>query len=209
MQAPDRGAAGALLAVAVAELVDVACNEHGKDPAPLRPVEVRAVGTVPYFSRTDHATITLTGAAVAGDYRSQVLFQAAHEAAHAAITAADGWDWVDEMFATWFAVRVMRALNATYASETEIRLHGEARQLSTASMVAAALPRAVAEPYPPGLYGRALLTAQLLERTFGWPTVRELAHPGAPAQRADLTAWLRSLGAREQLARSVLGLRGS
>src|SRR4051794_39686846 len=72
-------------------------------------------------------------------------------------------------------------------------------------MVAAALPRAVAEPYPPGLYGRALLTAQLLERTFGWPTVRELAHPGAPAQRADLTAWLRSLGAREQLARSVLG----
>src|SRR4051812_6238928 len=74
------------LAGAVDELLMLAAREHGKDVGLRRSLSITTAPDGPRWDQTEAgATITLESYAVEHDYRTQVIYQAAHEAAHVAL----------------------------------------------------------------------------------------------------------------------------
>lgn len=192
------------LATAATELVEIAAAEHGKDISGRRPVTVDASPTGPHFTESPAGSVmVIASAALSGDYRMQVLYQAAHEAAHVAISSSTSFTWADEMFAVWFAWRALQALNPAYAEGVLAELWEDTGALSVAEMTGSVLPTAA--QYPEGLYGRAFFTGLELTHRLGWQAVRALARPGEPPGTVSVDAWLGALDPeRAATARSIL-----
>jgi hypothetical protein len=200
-----RHATRARLASAVDELLLLAAREHGKELAHRASVEVATAPDGPTWDVTEHGTtITLESYAVEHDFRGQVIYQAAHEAAHVALTDADAGTWIDEMLATRFAVRVMEAVDPEYARQTIRSLLAEAELMTPREMRRVQLGD---DEYPGGFYGRAFVTGQHLEGRLGWTALRRLARPGQPAGTSDLTSWFEQLD--ELQRRSVVVALGA
>jgi len=207
LSAPTKEGASELLTSAVTELVFVAAAEHGKDPLARSPLQVLP-GPGPMFAEASgHYLILLSASALEGDYRQQALYQAAHEAVHVVCSPLSGYCWADEMFAAWFAWRVMDALAPDYAHAQLANFSRDCARMTAIELASLDLADFAGESYPPGTYGRAVMTGLHLEAAIGWSKRRALAGPGRPAGPMNVAGWLSSLETSVAAeARELLGL---
>jgi hypothetical protein len=212
---PDPAAARRLLGEVVNELVVLAAEEHGTDPATRIPVEWRASSDGPRLTSVDsvragwpsaRACMLLSRSAVEGDYRSQVLYQAAHEAVHAACTAGLAGGWPDEMFAVWFAVRVMGRLRPEYAHNTVSKLVAAAQGMTIEELVAYDFLGYIGTPDRDiAMYGRAYVLGLDLEGALGWEAVRTLVSQQPPDEPIDVARWLQGLTTQQHRELEAVG----
>src|SRR6185436_12194904 len=136
-----RGAGSELVAAVADELVGAAAKRHGKDAADRRARLSVAEATLdserPHFTSTrdGKAVIVLSHGTLAGDYRRQAVYQLAHEATHVAVSESEHHGWVDEMFATRFALRVMGQVDPLYAKREEQRIRRTAKAVSVGELL--------------------------------------------------------------------------
>jgi hypothetical protein len=165
---------------------------------------------VPYYRMGKPPAIVLTPI----DHYGSLRLQVGHEVFHwlcTPETAAPGvFHWTHEMLAvitSLACVRLEHAL-ADYANENEELFRQQAKSFSIAEMVTTRLSTdPVHDPYPEGLFGRALETGAQLRSKVGWKRLRLLASCFDTAGRTpDVRAWLEGLAPpKRDAAIRVLG----
>jgi hypothetical protein len=194
-----------MLAAVADELVAAAARRHGKDAgdrrARLSVTEATLVTERAGFTTTrdGRALIMVSHGTLTGDYRRQAVYQLAHEATHVALSESEDHGWVDEMFATRFALRVMGQVDPVYAKREEQRIHRVAKAVSIGELLGTVFVGSEVA-HLQGVAERAWMVGRDLEHAVGWPALRGLARPGEPRLIADVVAWLEALDAEQAAA---------
>jgi hypothetical protein len=191
------------------ELLSVAAGVHGKDASDRRVrLAVAEDPQGPRFAEHDgRSLIILSPGTLTDDLRQRAVYQLAHEATHAAISESSRYSWVDEMFATRFALSVVERLVPEYAQLAAAELRKNAQAATLRELLSADLAGLGGASYPRGIHELAWSVGRDLEKTIGWPAVRLLAGPGEPRRLADVDAWLAALPPEQATsARDVLQL---
>jgi hypothetical protein len=138
------------------------------------------------------------------DRPQQARYQISHEVVHGVLSPrAPIFDWVQEMFATYIAVRAMEeAGHWEYAAEEKASLQAEADQFGFESVQDLSLP------YPEGTHALTFQIGCRLVEAVGWERLKQLGTM-IDEQRArhDLGRWVGDLDRsdREVVTRILAG----
>jgi hypothetical protein len=138
------------------------------------------------------------------DRPQQARYQISHEVVHGVLSpCAPVFDWVQEMFATYIAVKAMEeAGHWEYAAEEKASLQAEADQLEFESVQDLSLP------YPEGTHALTFQIGCRLVEAVGWERLKQLGTM-IDEQRArhDLGRWVGYLDRsdREVVTRILAG----
>lgn len=195
-----------LITAAVRELVAVvACTfQTTVDDRPVAAVELRRDS--PPMAIPNIGVIALRQQTVAGDYRQQLVYNAAHEAQHYACIVGAPGTWVDEMLAEVFAVAVTGVLAPTYSSDTVQRHRTDGATLTYRDMASLPWPLdGVGGNTPPEIYARAFLTGEQLQAAVGWEDLRTFTGRTATREQVRPEAWITYLAPEKAVeARRIL-----
>jgi hypothetical protein len=124
-------------------------------------------------------------------------YQLSHEVVHALLCPdRAAFDWVQEMLATYIAVKAMHELGEyDYAIREEARL----KQLSEEMPIQRVRELDLTEDYPPSVYGRVFMVASELEEAVGWEQLKRLGRMFDEQGKHNLFGWLDSLEEQERV----------
>lgn len=178
-------------------------QEFGLDPWSFpRPVSLvrRPEGTQCHYLRPGFVIFVTAGE----DRPQQARYQISHEVVHGVLSPhAPVFDWVQEMFAVYIAVKAMEeAGHWEYAADEKASLQVEADQLQFESIQNLSLP------YPEGTHALAFRTGCRLVEAVGWERLKQLGTMiDEQSAGHDLRRWVSDLDRsdREVVLRILAG----
>lgn len=178
-------------------------QEFGLDPQSFpRPVSLvrRSEGTQCHYLQPGFIIFVTAGE----DRPQQARYQISHEVVHGVLSPQTPiFDWVQEMFATYIAVKAMEeAGHWEYAAGEKASLQAKADQLEFESVQNLSLP------YPEGTYALAFQIGCHLVEAVGWECLKQLGTMiDEQGVRHDLGRWVGDLdrSEREVVTRILAG----